>query len=228
MKRTSKIFICIVLILVALILATRGSFLSVSDTIRAFFKNVLRAGSMGSEIAKLSAENTLLKSRIESETYKADEPYHGRRTRVYSRYPSNDRSVFTIAAGGDDGMETGAPVITKDGMLIGKISDVRRTQSDVLTIFSPNWRSSAGIGASRVRAVLQGGGTPKLDLIPKEGKISEQDVVFNLSPEYPLDAYIGNIKTVYMSGDGVWQNAELRTPYELQDVDFVFVLVDFP
>lgn len=148
--------------------------------------------------------------------------------RVYSRYPFNDRRLIVIDVGSEDSVVSGMPVLVGENVLLGRIKNVRRTQSVVETIFNPEWRSSVAIGPDASKALLKGGVPPFLDLIPRDAAIDSGNQVVSLSPDFPLHLVIGTVGSVEPVLNDVWLSARLETPYQLEDVSKVFIILDFP
>lgn len=147
---------------------------------------------------------------------------------VYSRYPFNDRQLLIIDRGSNDNLKVGMPVFAEKNILIGQISGVRGRQAEVQTIFDPAWRSSVAIGKSKIRALLKGGYYPKINLIPQDAILSAGDEIFNLSPDFPLKAFIGILKDVREDPGGVWQSANVSVDYKIENLDKVLVVTNFP
>lgn len=147
---------------------------------------------------------------------------------VFSYYPWNNRASLVIALGTEDGIKENFPVLAASGVLLGKIKSVKRTQSEVLTIFDPSWRSSVAIGDSRTNALLKGGTEPHLELIPQEAKVIAGDGVLNLSSDFPINYRFGEIAELKKSPKDVWFSAELKVPYKFENLGKVIVLKNFP
>ena len=150
------------------------------------------------------------------------------RVPVYSRYPVNDKRLLIIHAGSVDGIETGMPVFVARDTLLGRVIEVRRTQSVVETIFNSDWRSSVFLGSDRVEALLRGGVAPTLDLISQDAKVQNGDLVLNTSPEFPLYTILGMVTEVQSGQNDVWQRATLALGYELENISSVLILKNFP
>ncbi|MFA6365224.1 MAG: rod shape-determining protein MreC [Candidatus Paceibacterota bacterium] len=147
---------------------------------------------------------------------------------VYSRYPFNDKSSLVINKGTADGIAVGMPVLAAKNILLGRIKAVRTTQSEVETIFSADWKTSAFVGAGRVKAVVQGGIPPHLELIPKDALLVEGDSATNSAPEFPLGLLIGTVTTVRDDEKKVWHASDIATPYQIEELRSVLVLTHFP
>jgi len=174
-----------------------------------------------SEFLRLRAENAGLRATSE---LGASTSVAG----VYSRYPFNDRRLIVINLGERDGVKIGMPVLASEKVILGRITAVRHTQATVQTLFDPEWRESVAIGENLVKALLKGGLPPTLELIDREARIAEGASVFNLSPELPLHFFLGKVSGVRAVAGEPWQKAELQTPYDLDNLNQVFVIKDFP
>lgn len=200
-------------------------------------------GSFGTAVSRIfssppaAEEVTALRLRVKDLEQKLREAnatstaagkYHYKIANVYSKYPYNDEGTLVVDVGSADGIKAGMPVMASEGVLLGKIIAVRRTQSEVITIFSPNWKSSAGIGLSGAKAVVEGGITPTLDLIPRGVDVKEGEDVVNLSPDYPFRAYLGTLEQMVAVPNDIWRRAELSVPYRFEELNTVLVVIDFP
>ena len=149
-------------------------------------------------------------------------------TPIYSRYPFNDRALIFAGAGSNDGVKKDFPVFTKEDFLLGRITGVYKNRSEIKTIFDPSWSSSVAIGESGTEAVIEGGRTPTLDLIPETAEIEVGDFVYNTHTDYPLNAPIGRIKEIFYERGDSWQKAEVEIPYEIDNIRQIKIYLDFP
>lgn len=154
--------------------------------------------------------------------------YHYRPARVFSDYPFNNYASLIVDLGSDDGMKSGMPVLSADGVLLGKITEVKRTQSEVETIFDPNWKSAVTFGTGRFKALLTGGPAPYLDLIPKEASAVVGDSVLNLASDFPMNLLVGKILSWESGENNIWFKAKLAPPVRFENLGKVMVVVDFP
>lgn len=182
------------------------------------------------EIEALKRENIKLKYEIDSlkGNLNTESKYSYKEAQIYSYYPFSNRSLLILNLGSDDGIKEGAPILINEGILFGKIKNVKRTQSEAITIFDPSWRSSVAIGDSGTKAVLRGGEKPKLELIPPDSQIFAGDKVLNISPEFPLDLFVGSLTETQKSKEDVWLKADLETLADFDSLKKVFVIMNFP
>ncbi len=147
---------------------------------------------------------------------------------VQSDYPFNDYAAIVIGAGAKDGLKPGMPVLEGDGVLIGKVNTVSGSQSEVETIFDPAWRSAVVIGSGRTKALLSGGTTPNLDLIPKNAGVQTGDQVLSIATDLPIDLLVGGISSLSANPSGLWAKATLTLPWEPGNLDKIYVVTNFP
>lgn len=198
--------------------------------IRLFVENTFSQTFNSSIISELETENKSLQFEINElkKTKSEINEYNFKIADVFSKYPFNNDGAIIINLGERDGIKTGMPVFVKNGILLGSVKKVNRTQSEVQTIFSPGWKTSVGVGEQKEKAVLNGGIVPFLELIPKDKNIKNGDNTINLSPEFPLNSYIGEIVELDTVPLDVWLKAKIKVPYSFQDIKSVLVMIDFP
>ncbi len=151
-----------------------------------------------------------------------------RRIPVYSRYPYGAEGILTIAGGENEGIRTGAPVLATPGTLLGKVTKVERSRSEVMTIWSPAWRSSVGFEGVGTKALLEGGESPLLTLIPRGKESSAGTRVVNVDPSFPYGLFLGALGEADEDNEDPWLTATLQVPYGESDLREVLVLVNFP
>jgi cell shape-determining protein MreC len=154
--------------------------------------------------------------------------YLGVSAGVYSQYPFNDRNFIFLNRGSEDGVVLGAPVFGLEEELVGGVSNVDRTRSQVETFWSPNWKTAVYVGEKKSKAVLRGGESPILEFLPKNSGVKVGDVVYNASPEFPLYAPIGKVFKILNDDQNPWFGAEVESLTDLNSLREVWVLKNFP
>lgn len=142
---------------------------------------------------------------------------------VYSRYPFNVKNEFLIAAGEASGISEGQAVLA-DGVFIGRVEKVRGGSAVVQTIFDPRFRLAVRVGASGADALLVGGVSPRLTLIPKNAGINTGDAVYTASPEFPYGTPLGRVREMSLSSDELFMEATLEVAAGTSEVVSVFVI----
>lgn len=153
---------------------------------------------------------------------------------VIGRDPNDVFYGFSIDQGSLNGVSKNDPVITGDGV-VGWVSEVYATSSQVTTLFSPNTKIGAIAKKSRDTGVtgcditLADEGLIKLAYLTSENKVEAGDIITTtgLSGMYPKDLLIGTVKEVLYEDSGVSQYALVEPFVDIKNVRDVFVLTDF-
>ncbi len=154
--------------------------------------------------------------------------YDYKEASVFSNYPFNNYASIAIGLGSDDGIGVGMPVMAAEGVLLGKIKNVKRTVSEVETIFDPNWRSAVVFGANRSKALLVGGPAPYLDLISKEDISNVGDPVLSTAKDFPMNLLAGKILNQESGDNDAWYRAKMEPPFHFENLEKVLVVLNFP
>lgn len=228
MKPSTFLVSFLVFLLVILtIFFGRGFFSSVRDKTELFFASVSRSSGYD-ECGSLARENELLKFELSKyENDSEGDVEEGKTAEVFSRYPFNNKERLTVNIGMKDGIEVGLPVLSPEGYLLGSVSAVRNNQSEVQTIFDPEWRLSVAVGDASVKAVVNGSQSPELDLISKESEVKEGDYVFSISPDFPYGKLVGKVRSVEGSVEETWYTASIEIPYDIDEITEVIILAGF-
>lgn len=215
--------------LLLLIIFGAGSIHSFYQNSSNFVKSFFDRSFDYQRFSEMQAENQRLLFEIEklSEESPINRDLESRRALVYSRYPFSGSDRIIINAGREEGVSENMPVL-HNGFLFGKILDVSNHQSEVQTIFDSEWTSSVGVGDYSDKAVLEGGGSPSVDLIPRDSSVLAGDDVFNLSPDYPIYQPLGSISMLESKTGEIWKTGQLDVPYIADEIKEVEVLIDFP
>lgn len=172
----------------------------------------IQNATLRAEIAKLNAIKDQLPDKSSSYI----------RAIVYSRYPLNFKNELLLDAGENEGVVTGAAV-TFGNILIGKIKSVQRDTSVVQTVFDSGFQSPVRIGSSGAEALLRGGSLPTATLITLKSEIAQGDIIYSASPDFPYDLPIGEVESVNISADKLFQEAAIKFVYDISGVQTVLV-----
>lgn len=178
-----------------------------------------------SELQRLRNERALTETKS---ALSSEDRYRYKIAEIYSRYPFNDQSIVFINLGSDDGIKEGMPVFIEKGVLLGKVKKVKRTQSEVETIFSALWKTSVAVGSKDVKAVYVGGASPSLDFVPKDAVLTSGERVVSIAPDLPLGTLLGKVSEIDKNSYEVWQRAKVEPLFYPESFSTVLVLVDFP
>lgn len=200
---------------------------------RSFFYSFFDRAFSYEELRRLEFENKILKEEMERlRRLKGEEQpalkKERRRAAVYSSYPFNDKNVFVIDFGSAEGARVGMPVVLGENVLVGRIVKVSNFESLVRTIFDSGWVSGASIGLGEVRAALKGGLPPRLELVTRESEIKTGDLVYNTSPEFPLNMVVAVVDSAKQGSGKFWSEISVKPPFSRDSLRTVNVLVNFP
>ena len=139
---------------------------------------------------------------------------------VYSRYPFNFKNELLADAGTKDGVKNGGAAIF-EGMLVGKIIEVKDETAIIQTVFDPGFSLPVRIGKSKTDALLVGGVEPKLTMIPKNADITPGDLVYSASADFEYGLLLGTAGTPAISGTNVFSEAPLILGYNPSDIRYL-------
>ncbi|MDP3975091.1 MAG: rod shape-determining protein MreC [Candidatus Jorgensenbacteria bacterium] len=208
------------LLLVVFFVVAQGPVSERVQGVRAFFKSFTDRAFSYSELVRVRTENEALRAErailleVGIPIFSSDL----RKVPIYSRYPYGVQGLLTIAAGSDEGISEGMTVLATPGTLLGKVTRVERTRSEVMTTFNPAWRSSVRFEGGNTKALLTGGETPLLTLIPRGKELAEHTRVVNVDPAFPYGLFVGTLGEMSNDEDEPWRSAPLETPYEESDL----------
>ena len=153
---------------------------------------------------------------------------------VIGRDPNDVFYGFSIDQGSLNGVSVNDPVITGDGV-VGWVSEVYATSSQVTTLFSPSTKIGAMAKESRDTGVtgcditLADQGLIQLGYLTTDNSVKAGDMITTtgLSGMYPKDLLIGTVTEVQYEDNGVSQYALVEPFVDIKNVRDVFVLTDF-
>lgn len=197
-----------------------------------------RVLALETEIALLRDEVRRLEdiSNKSSGDKKSGEKFKFKESRFYFIYPFSGKKTVILDYGRHDGADLNMPVLFRledrgEFILIGKITKVEGRISEVSTIFDPSWTSGVFVGPSRIRAVLRGGSLPELDLVSGDAVIKKGDVVFNASPDIPIDIPIGVIDQVSKKNNtnlAGFPRVQVKPFFSPDSIQKAVIITDFP
>ncbi len=144
--------------------------------------------------------------------------------KVFSTYPFNIKNQVTINIGEKQGVKKMMTVTVGDNLLLGQVTEVFENYSVIQTIFDPNWQLSVRIGKEEINGLFQGGNEPKVVLIEKEKAIQIGDIVYSASQEFPYGLKIGEISEIKETVAGVFKEAVLKIPFNINELREVNVI----
>ncbi|RMD59400.1 rod shape-determining protein MreC [Candidatus Parcubacteria bacterium] len=189
---------------------------------------------------KLLAENAKLK-QLQEENEKLRQYLDFMRRRrfryVMANIVTHNRELagegqgsIIIDRGSKNGLYAGLALVNSQGLVVGKIIEVKDSIARACLIIDKNCQIAAALqNKNKTSGVVRGelGLTIKMELIPQTEEIKEGEIVVTsgLEDSIPPDLVIGRISQVNKSNNEVWQEAILDSPLDFTDLTMVAVVL---
>ncbi len=138
--------------------------------------------------------------------------------------------AIQLDCGRRDGVEIMDPVVTELGM-VGRVTQVSATGAEVLLLADPNSRVNARLQTSRADGVVIGqlGGDLTMSFIPVDAQVQEGDLVVTngLGQVFPADLLLGQVMSVALAPNELYQEARVRSLVEFNRLEIVQVVINF-
>ncbi|MBQ5329816.1 MAG: rod shape-determining protein MreC [Oscillospiraceae bacterium] len=152
---------------------------------------------------------------------------------IISRTTNDPYSSFTIDKGERDGIKSGDPVVTKNG-LVGVCAEVSYSTSKVRTLFSPE----TSVGAYTVRTQKTGlvsGGyelasekSIRLEYLDNDTDVENGDIVVTSGSEsFPPSLIIGTVDRIEAKNTGLSKYAVVKPLEDPSELTGVFVIINY-
>ncbi|MFW6237729.1 MAG: rod shape-determining protein MreC [Halanaerobiales bacterium] len=168
-------------------------------------------------------------------SFKERVSYEVEGARVIGYGPSSWQNRIIIDAGSKDGIEEKMPVVTYNGVLVGRVDHVGSLSSQVRLISDTNFvlggiierEFSRAIGI--VRGQLSSERVGVMDSIAWDADLRVGDLVLTsgLSNSYPRGLPIGTVISVDTDNYGLSQKAEVEFLFDSYTLEEVLVITDF-
>jgi rod shape-determining protein MreC len=190
------------------------------------------------EVARLQTEVIDLQQRVTETNIlsalvnfaRANPAYTYKAAAVIGRDPSPFLHYVIINVGSNDGIRTGMPVVTDQG-LAGRVDAVLAEASRVQLITDPASAVNVRLQASNTDALLAGSvtGDLSLDMISQDATVQIGDVVLTsgLGGGYPPNLLVGQVVSVRKLPTELFQQAALQANVDFNRLQFVLVITNF-
>ena len=192
---------------------------------------------LNQKLIELAQENIELKTlRLENEWLKKELKFIDEQeenyllARVLGRNLDYAATQIVINQGLSQGLKPGLAVTTNQGIIIGKISSVEENISHVRLLSDNTSKIAITVMADKsALGIAQGlhNINLKIDLLPKDIKINENDLVATsgLEENIPAGLIIGRISKVETAPEKYWQEALVEPAVDYQNVRLVTVII---
>ena len=143
---------------------------------------------------------------------------------------ASERQDLVINRGISDGLSLGQGVVSEEGVIVGKIIEIKEASSKICLTTSDGCKLAATIqNQSRAQGTTDGdlGLTIKMEYIPQLEKISIGDTVITsgLGEKIPRGLVIGKIISIRNESNEVWQDATIEPLVNLNNLTVVGVII---
>lgn len=188
------------------------------------------------EIQRLSAQNAELKVQLEETEallvqgkFISNLNIESIIARVIGRNPEPGIQAIILDKGTRHGVELDMPLITDEGIMVGKISKVRSGSSEAILINDSASRISAVIQNNlRTQGVVAGerGLSLTMNLIPLNEKVSVGDLVVTagIEPAIPRGLVVGKVNRVTTEPNSLFQTVRVRSLVKVDKLTIVSIL----
>jgi rod shape-determining protein MreC len=177
----------------------------------------------------IARENDQLRALF---NWQKQSPWKLKLANVVMRDPANWWRTVQIDLGTRDGLKENLPVISSTGSLIGRVSSVSLTRSQIVLIGDPNCRVSATVeNAARDMGVLTAGGTLDTSLVEltylassANLKPGQSVITSGLGGVFPKGIPVGQIVDSRSVEYGLYTDARVKLNANLGSLEQVWVL----
>lgn len=190
-------------------------------------RKIIELSKKNIELKLLRQENEYLRKELE---FTAHSDFKFVIARIIGSGPDYHGTDLIIDQGLSAGIKKGLPITTKQGVIIGKIENVKENTAR-LKLLTDNRSKLSVIVASRESSlgVLHGEHnlSLKIEMLPKQSSIAAADLVTTsgLDQYVPAGLLIGNISKIDTSREKLWQEAIVEPAVDYNQVRLVTVIL---
>jgi rod shape-determining protein MreC len=175
----------------------------------------------------LEQENEQLKNLLNYETPPA---FKSVSAKIIAGSPGIDKNIFIIDKGEKNGLFVGLPLISEQGVLVGKIIKTDSFTSEAVFLDNTQFKATGLVQNDTFSHGLVEGSRNlgiRINYLPQEHTISEGDVVLTTGKDefVPGELVIGYVTAVHKKEGDFFQSASLNSPVELAQLLFVKILI---
>ncbi len=226
-----------------------GYFTNLYDSVYSYWQGFMNVDNILAEnerlekrTASLKRENLLLqKFKRENQrlrkllAFKKYVDYKTKGARVIGYNPSNWGSKIIINLGKNDGIEKKMPVISYNGLLVGRVNFVGANSARVSLVNDPEFVVGGIVQREDSRVIGLVKGQPKerkiniMDKISWDADVKKGDFILTsgLSNNFPKGLPIGKVTEVKADNYGLSQQAKIKLFFSLQTIEEVLVITDY-
>lgn len=168
--------------------------------------------NQNAQLAEVQRENDDLKKILNYQQTSGREVHAAR---IIARGPAEGtthQQTIILDQGRNAGLTTGAPIVDTEGILVGKVMEVKDSISEGCLLFKDSCRLAVTIqGQAGTVGVIQSDLSLalKIDFIPHDIQISQGQMIVTsgLESGMPAGLVVGRVSQVIKEGNELWQHA---------------------
>ncbi len=203
----------------------------VSSRIEFLEKEVVRLTVLNANFKELEQDNNKLRAQL---NFLSANKYTSVLANVISQnlvfdIREGDQDIV-IDKGSRDGIKEDVGVVDENGVIIGKVSEVRDHLSKICLTTNRNCKLAATIqNQDRTMGITEGdlGLTIKMNYIPQSEKINNNDVVITsgLGGNIPRGLVVGKVSQINNRSNEIWQDVNIEPLFNINTLTIVTVLI---
>ncbi|MDD4995467.1 MAG: rod shape-determining protein MreC [Patescibacteria group bacterium] len=179
------------------------------------------------ELSALKEENVLLKKQLD---FTEANDYATVSAKVLTYISSPHEKYMVINRGLSDGIQAGYPVISGEGLIIGRILEAHDHLAEVRLVTDPRSKIPVKIlGADKTIGIASGsyGSIIRMELIPVQENIKADDLVVtsNLEENIPAGLIVGVINEIIVSGNEPFKTALVEPLADFYAIGMISVII---
>jgi rod shape-determining protein MreC len=208
------------------------------DQIKQLQSQVTELGITRVRVRELENENTLLRQQLAYKQTNPDFDILGAAVlqrnpdlaRVIGQDPSNLARYIILDQGSAEGIKTGMPVVTPQG-LVGRITATGTHWAKALLITDASSAANAVVQSTRATGIVQGdvNGNLTIKYVPQGEAIKVGDLILTsgMGGSFPKRLVIGQVTAVRKHDIELFQEADIQPSVDFARLEFVLVLKKF-
>jgi len=202
-----------------------------AEQVAALTKEVARLTVDSARRRELEEENNKLRSQLNFFSNQSFRPVVANIIAKEAAPELNEQvQDILIDKGQSAGLRVGLGVVSEDGVIIGKITEVKDNTAKLCLTTSPGCKLAAALqNVDRTQGITDGdlGLTIKMGYIPQPEKITIGDIVITsgLGGNIPRGLVIGTVAAVRNEKNEVWQDATINPVSDFNNLTVVSVVL---
>ena len=202
-----------------------------------FQKDLLKTNlELEEKVKELTIKNSQLKTELaecgsltEQLDFLTETRLEAINAKVVGRNMQPELQTLILNRGEKDGVSVGMPVVAQQGIIVGKVAEVRRSSCQVILIDDSHSSLAASVqNANQTKGVVVGdrGLSLKMELIPQDEPIVAGDTVITsgLEANVPRGLIIGQVEQVISQPNSFFQQATLKPLISFDNLLIVSIL----